>query len=44
MFGVGEVVDQAVGVAIEGAAAVIMACFGGWWGSLLGLDKICTAL
>jgi hypothetical protein len=42
--GVFEVVDDAVGVAVEGAAAVAWAGFGGGRGSLVGLYVVGTAL
>jgi hypothetical protein len=38
------VVDEAVGIAIEGAAAGTGDGFGVWWGSLFGLDEIGATL
>jgi len=41
---VGKVVDYAVGVAIEGGAAVAGRYLGGGWGALLGFDEVGAAL
>lgn len=41
---VGVVVDNAVGIAIERATALVRARARFWWCSLSGLDVVCTAL
>ena len=44
VVGVDVVVHEAVGVAVEGGAAVHLAGFGRWWGALLGFDVVGAAL
>jgi hypothetical protein len=44
MLRVTEIVDDSVGIAIEGAATLVVASLGGWWCSLLCLDEIGSAL
>ena len=39
-----EVVDDSVGVTVEGATAVVWLGLERWWSTLLGLDEVCTAL
>lgn len=44
MLRVVKVIDQAVGVAIEGAVTVVVDEFKGGRGSLLGLYEVCAGL